>query len=178
MFHYHRYPKQNRGIKDADLMLIRRAFDLADSDVNGYLDREDFKVAYTAVFGCKPSKRDLNETLEKCGQVISQPSSLSHLSSSTEETLVIDFNAFQKITLERLKYSDGDDEIIEAFKLLDARCKGFVDFNDFQHLVHRFMPNFDVLKMKRIFNEGDRDDDGRVSFRDFQLLMKNNLFKS
>lgn len=169
MFNQYRFVREKREMKDGDYKIIKRAFDLADTEKKGYLKKEEFKIAQLVILGCKPSKQEVDELMEKHGKLISE------LNSDVKEQFVIDFGKFQQIMIERLMYSDYDDDIMETFRILDARCKGFIDFEDFKKLVLKFMPNFDLLKMRRIFNEGDRDNDGKISFRDFQILMNNDL---
>ena len=170
---FHQFRQQQREVRDADYKLIKDAFDLADEEKNGYLTKDDFKIAHLAIFGCKPSKHEAQEIVTKYGKLITKR---MHLETVIEEIRVIDFENFLQVMLDRLKYTDMDEDIRETFHILDARCKGFVDFEDFKSLVHKFLPRFDLLKVRRLFNEADHDSDGRVSFRDFQMLMSNNLY--
>ena len=168
---FHQFQRQQREISSADCKIIQNAFDLADLEKKGYLNRDDFKIAHIAIFGCKPSTYEIQEIMTKYGQLISKPG------SEREEIHVLDFEKYRYIMLDRLRATDINDEIRETFHLLDARCKGFVDFEDFKKLVHRFLPHFDLSNIRRIFNETDGDSDGRVSFRDFQMLMNSDLYK-
>ena len=168
---FHPYHKQQRDLHDVDIKIIKRAFDLADNDKNGYLNREQLKIAHIVVFGCKPSKQEVEEIMDKYGRTTSNP-------SFSEDKRIVDFDKYKQKMMEKLRHTDSDDDVMETFQVLDARCKGFIDLEDFKKLVHQFLPNFDDLKIRRIFNESDRDGDGRVSFRDFQLLMSNDLYKT
>ena len=156
-----------RSIQDNDHKLVKVAFEFADTEKNGYLNKSEFKFAYLVVFGCKPSKFDVDDILKNYGKKVS-----CVLTNDEDDYPVIDSETFKKIAIERLQYSDIDDDIRETFQVIDARCKGYIDFTDFKRLVMKFLPTFDSLRVRKIFNEADRDNDGRISFRDFQVLMK------
>ena len=172
---FHTSQLHQREIRHSDFKFVKQAFDFADVEKNGYLSMDDFKVAHIAIFGCKPSKHEMQDIIRKYGKIIDTPSIRGIVN---EHTHVIDFEQYQQVMIDRLKYTDIDDEIRETFHILDARCKGFIDFEDFKNLVHRFLPRFDLLRVRKLFDETDRDSDGRVSYRDFQILMNNDLFKA
>ena len=172
---FHTSQLHQREIRHSDFKFVKQAFDFADVEKNGYLSMDDFKVAHIAIFGCKPSKHEMRDIIRKYGKIIDTPSIRGIVN---EHTHVIDFEQYQQVMIDRLKYTDIDDESRETFHILDARCKGFIDFEDFKNLVHRFLPRFDLLRVRKLFDETDRDSDGRVSYRDFQILMNNDLFKA
>ena len=165
---------RKREIRTEDYNIIKRSFNFADSHNKNYLTRREFKVGFVAVFGHKPSKFDVDEIMMKYGKQKSEYCLEFNACFDEAECdeIIIDFDNFKNCMQERLKLCDIDDDIRETFKIMDAKCKGYIDLTDFKKMVGRFLPTLDQLNTQRIFNEADRDGDGRVSYRDFQLLMK------
>eukprot|EP00112_Aurelia_sp_Birch-Aquarium-sp1_P019785 Seg4962.1 transcript_id=Seg4962.1/GoldUCD/mRNA.D3Y31 product="EF-hand calcium-binding domain-containing protein 11" protein_id=Seg4962.1/GoldUCD/D3Y31 len=161
-------------IRNEDYKIIKQSFNFADAQNKNYLTRREFKVGFVTVFGHKPSKFDVDEIMMKYGKKKLECTFEFDVCSDEIgfDEIIIDFNDFKNCMQERLKLCDIDDEIRETFQIMDAKCKGFIDFTDFKKMVDRFLPSLDQLNMQRMFNEADRDGDGRVSYRDFQLLMK------
>ena len=143
--------------------IIERAFDFADKDSKGYLNKQELKISFLCLFGFKPSKFD--DIFHHYGKSVNEQ-------HSHEPIVAIKKDDFINLIHDRLKFVDEDDEIREIFHCFDMRCKGFIDVNDFKEAVRLKFPSFDDMKILRYFRELDGNSDGRVSYQDFCLMMK------
>ncbi len=157
-----------RELREEDTKLVQKSFEFASQSKRGWLNRDDLKVALVAALGYKPSKYEIDGIMQKHGK--SRAEFSGEFENSDE--IVLDFPTYKVVILEKMKHWDLDEEVRETFQLLDARCKGFIEYSDFEKVVRKFLPNQDAVNIKKMFSEADRDGDGRVSFRDFQLVMQ------
>ena len=162
------FASARRDMRDEDFQLVKYSFEFADNRRRGYLNREDLQIALVVALGYKPSKSELDNILAQSGV---KESELANGFIDSDE-MVLHYSKFEEVLLNKLQYCDVDEEIRETFQLLDAKFKGYIDLSDFERTVKRFLPKLDSLKIRRMFNEADGDGDGRVSFRDFQMVME------
>ncbi|XP_050407388.1 EF-hand calcium-binding domain-containing protein 11 [Patella vulgata] len=155
------YNNINRSINQGELLLLRRTFNECDSNHKGFLTREDLKIAVITLFGYKPTKYEANKILEKYGE---------NIESGDEKAL--GSNKFIEAMTPYMIKRDEDEEIRHTFLAFDAQCKGFLIFEDLQKVVHQVAPNLPCHVIETTFKELDRDGDKRVSYKDFDFMMK------
>jgi calmodulin len=63
-------------------------------------------------------------------------------------------------------------EVIEAFKLFDINGNGFLNYEEFRHILMEFGGDFKEKEVKLIFNFTDTDSDGVISYAEFVHLWK------
>lgn len=145
---------------------IEKVFHFVDEENKGFLDKTELKIAYLCLFGFKISSIEIKEILRKCG---------SEFKNGKHKHYGLNKIDFVTLVTNRFKSIDEDEQIREIFNYFDARCKGFIDFKDFKRAVHMKLKHFDDNKLIRCFRELDRNIDGRVSFADFQLMMRTKI---
>eukprot|EP00794_Sanderia_malayensis_P007375 gene7375-8195_t len=155
-------------LKAENVKLFEDSFNFADEEKHGFLGRKELKIALVAVFGYKPSKYELDNIMEKYGRKAELENA-----EKDDESLFLNLASYKQMLAEKMNTVDYDGEVRETFQMIDSNYKGFIDFQDFKKTVMKVVPNQNPVNMKKIFNEADRDCDGRVSYRDFQLLMQN-----
>ncbi|XP_032830030.1 EF-hand calcium-binding domain-containing protein 11 [Petromyzon marinus] len=135
---------------------LRRTFIECDLDGDGYLSREDFKVAVLSLCGYKPSKTETD-----------------HLMASVKEKNLpgMPFDEFRRAVSTRLASVDFDDETRRIFTAFDTCCRGFLTVEDFRKAFSLVAPHLSGQTILETFRETDRDLDGRVSYRDFETAM-------
>ena len=67
---------------------------------------------------------------------------------------------------------DEDGEIRQTFLAFDTKCRGFIGLEDAKNIFEVVAPFVKQFDLQRLFREVDRDGDGRVSYRDFEYMMK------
>lgn len=136
--------------------LIFQVFFQADNGKKGYLTRKELKLAVVEIFGYKPSKYEVNEMFEK----------EQNISSGLSR------DVFNKLMRSKLLMQDEDGEIRQTFLAFDTKCRGFIGLEDAKNIFEVVAPFVKQFDLQRLFREVDRDGDGRVSYRDFEYMMK------
>lgn len=135
-----------------------KAFQAADDGQKGYLTAEDYKVAVLSLLGYKPSKYEVATVWQAWCQ------------GQQEEGLQRE--AFISLMTQRLRRQDRDDVTRQVFLTFDARCQGFITEDDCARAFRQVAPHMAVQRVPGLFREVDRNGDGRVSYRDFELMMQ------
>ncbi|XP_038071400.1 EF-hand calcium-binding domain-containing protein 11-like [Patiria miniata] len=147
-----------RTATDAEKRRFMMVFRDCDTGSNGYLSREDLKMAVVTLFGYKPSKYEADQMMKGCegSEGITETQFLSLMSS-------------------KLAAQDRDEEIRQIFMTFDTHCRGFVTVDDLHRAFSEVAPRIPRHRVDTLFKEVDRDGDGRVSYRDFEFMMKYSL---
>jgi len=153
------------AVKERDYSkLIKGAFDIADAKRNGYLTRKDYKIAVTALLGYKPSKSETYRLLSEHGE--------DQLLSDGSMIKGMPFETFKSLMLSKMYQRDNDELIRQIFLALDIQCKGFLTIEEVIQGFNEVIPTIPQHQVKQFFKEIDVDEDGRISYKDFELMMK------
>ena len=143
---------------------IEGAFNLADASKKGYLARKEYKIAVTALLGYKPSKLE-------CERVLSEHGSSKVLEDGST-VKIIPFVTFKVLMVPKIYQRDSDELIRQIFLALDIQCRGFLTIEEVIQGFHEVIPTMPQHQIKQFFKEIDLDEDGRISYKDFELMMK------
>ncbi len=153
------------GIGTTSSRDCERAFEAADEGGKGYLTREDYKVAVMSLFGYKPSKYELNS-------VWSAHCACAGDREGAELEAGMNKMVFVQLMAERLKSEDGDQLIRQIFLTFDPQCRGFITLEACRAAFREVAGHVTDGDVEGFFAEVDMNCDGRVSYRDFELMMK------
>ncbi|XP_048455980.1 EF-hand calcium-binding domain-containing protein 11 [Rhincodon typus] len=140
-----------------DLVLENEVFQECDLGQKGYLNREDLKVAVVTAYGYKPSKLEMDMMMAEALE-----NNLPGLS----------IEQFTTLMSRKLAAQDRYDEIRQIFSAFDAHCRGFLTLDDFKRAFANVTPHLPEQTVTEAFREVDRDLDGHVSFKDFEIVMR------
>ena len=161
-----------------------QAFRHADEDGKGFLTPTDYKVAVMELCGYKPSKYEINAVWSKLTpphqptvQSIKDKHDTAVIATCGEtvplyQQVGMDQASFVPMMVERLKQKDKDELIRQVFIAFDVHLRGFITTADCIKAVKEVAPLISEELIERWFNEVDSDSDGRVTFRDFEMMMK------
>ena len=158
-----------RHITEEKLCQIAETFHDADEGKKGYLTNEDLKVAFVSLFGYKPSKNEVEQLMAK--NYTQQTASLTRKS----EHVGMSLEHFTEIAKTKILAADSDDEIRQMFIAFDVMCRGFITLDIAKRVFQQVAPYLDSVTVEKLFREADMDRDGRVSYRDFEFIMKYRL---
>jgi len=144
--------------------VIEGAFNLADTSKKGYLTVKDYKIAVTALLGYKPSKFECDRILIEHGS--------SRVLKDGSTAKVILHETFNALMLPKIYQRDSDEIIRQIFLALDTQCRGFLTIEEVIQGFHEVIPTLPQHQVKQFFKEVDLDEDGRISYKDFELMMK------
>ena len=81
----------------------------------------------------------------------------------------IDFDEFIELMVKH--GSNIDQEIAESFKVFDRNGDGLITEDELQVTMNNLGEPMNEIEVKAMINEADLDGDGKINFREFQLLM-------
>ncbi|KAI0208016.1 EF-hand calcium-binding domain-containing protein 11 [Lamellibrachia satsuma] len=151
-----------RKLTAEDKNVITLTFHDSDLGHKGYLTREDLKTATVALLGYKPSKYEVDEMCRSGG----------FTEKSSEQGMTLD--KFVKVMSLKMAAVDEDDEIRQTFLIFDSQCRGFLNLEDIIKAFSQVAPHMQRHAIESAFKEIDRDGDGRISYKDFEFMMKYN----
>lgn len=137
-----------------------QAFRNATKQGQDQLDPEDYKVAVLELLGYKPSKYEVSRVWATClgeGQVGAE--------------LLMGLEAFVCHMTGRVMQKDQDELIREVFMSLDVYQRGFITEGECLEAFHKVAPQLREEVVKGFFAELDSNGDGKVSYRDFEIMM-------
>eukprot|EP00002_Diphylleia_rotans_P017938 TRINITY_DN3479_c0_g2_i1.p1 TRINITY_DN3479_c0_g2~~TRINITY_DN3479_c0_g2_i1.p1 ORF type:complete len:173 (-),score=45.24 TRINITY_DN3479_c0_g2_i1:234-752(-) len=148
-------PRPMRVVTESERKEIRTAFHAyAKSDK---ISRRHLKLAALCCIGMKPSKVELDFLAPKDENGVSDG---------------VDWSTFEAFMIQKLSLRDDDEIIRQAFLSFDRAQKGFLQFDDIVYGLKEMLKGISDQVVMDVFQELDRDRDGRVSYRDFELIMK------
>lgn len=152
---------RSRKMEDeVDLRLkCDKAFQNAAKIGQNYLTPEDYKVAVLELLGYKPSKYEIS----------------SVWSAHSQGKAGLEREQFVTLMLERLLQKDQDELLREMFVTLDITGRGFVTEQDCRAAFGHIVPHMQSEVIRNMFEELDVDRDGRVSYKDFEIMMKSTI---
>ncbi|GAB1601393.1 EF-hand calcium-binding domain-containing protein 11-like isoform X1 [Argonauta hians] len=161
------YQMIKRTLQQEDINLLRNVFKEFDAGSKGYLTREDVKMCTLSLLGYKPSKYETDRIMQTCRG-----------KSNQEKGLNVD--SFIEAMTPKMATRDENEEIRLTFMAFDYGCHGFLTITDLKKAFREVAPKFPEENIEIIFREVDQDGDGRISFKDFEFMMKydatNDLF--
>ena len=165
--------KPLRQITEEKMHQIAETFHNADEGKKGFLTGEDLKVAFVSLFGYKPSKSEVEELMTKNQTKENQPLRKKFAEdTSNSPPLGLTLDCFIEIAKIKILAEDPDDEIRQTFLAFDTMCQGFITLDIAKKVFLQVAPFLDSVTVEKLFREADTDRDGRVSYRDFEFIMK------
>ena len=129
-----------RGRDEAFLARARRVFDSYDAEGAGWLSRQETKLAWIALLGCKPSRCELADLLapEHAAQ---RGGGEEDEAADGESERRVAWARFSEAAVRRRAGIDGSDEVRQAFKAFDRRCAGFLTLADVKAVFREVAPH-------------------------------------
>ncbi|KAK3093735.1 hypothetical protein FSP39_019473 [Pinctada imbricata] len=155
----HGYNLVPRNLSEDEKKMLSSVFYRVDAGNKGYLDSEDIKVAIAEVMGYKPSKFR--------GIII-----IYRFFHFTYFISGIGLDMYLRAMTEKVSKLDLDEQIRHTFMAMDFQCHGFLTVEDLRRAFSEVAPHIPAHSIDTAFRELDRDGDGRISYKDFDFMMK------
>merc|ERR1712150_408149 len=84
----------------------------------------------------------------------------------------IDFEEFTQMMQKKLKSSQNDEQIEEAFHIFDLDGDGFLDAKEINNIMENLGLNLNDQQIDDMIKEADEDKDGKISYAEFSKMMK------
>jgi calmodulin len=137
---------------------FKEVFDRFDADHDDHLTVQELGTLLTAL-GNSKTEDEIDRMVTDVG-----------CPSQGQDTL-IDFGSFLAIMAQKIKDTDTEEELIEAFKVFDRDGDGFISANELRHSMMNLGERLMDSEVDEMIHEGDIDGDGKINFDEFWKMM-------
>ncbi|KAI9197083.1 uncharacterized protein BJ171DRAFT_241910 [Polychytrium aggregatum] len=168
-------PKE--ALNELQVADINAIYRMLDSQGKGFLSRDETKLAFLGLLGYTPSEFELS-LVEQTIDIDKQ--GYAHLLSLLDPALNNDITEMTRANLVRfmapkLSLGDADGYIRRMFLEFDIKRSGFLDRAGVAAVFRRFLPHLPDGKIQHYFDRMDENGDGKISYREFETVMRRGL---
>lgn len=151
---------EREGVNEEEVVEIKEAFDLFDTDETGTIDPKELKQAMISLgFDAK-------------NQLIYQM--VADMDADGNGT--IDFEEFLKLMTSRLSDKDSAEDLKKVFNLFDDEKTDFINIQNLRRVAKELGENMTDNELQEMIERADTDNDGFVSFDDFYNILTKKSF--
>ncbi|KAH6558451.1 hypothetical protein KP509_1Z063000 [Ceratopteris richardii] len=148
---------------------FKEAFDLFDKKRDGVTHESVFSSF--SLPSCISSK-DLGTVMRSLGQNPTE----AELQDMTREADpsgkgTIDFNTFLPLMARKMKDTDSEEELKEAFKVFDKERNGFISAAELRHVMTNLGEKLTDEEVDEMVREAGIDPEGQVNYNDFVKML-------
>lgn len=134
---------------------IRQTFQLFDKNQDGTIDQEELGDVFRSL-GQHYTEAELHEMMAEI---------------DSDQSGSIEFSEFLQLMRRRMRDTDTEEEMVEAFKVFDRDSDGFISFIELKLVMQQIGEYKDDSQIQEIIAAGDRDNDGKLNFDEFIRMM-------
>mmetsp|Transcript_95710 Transcript_95710/g.257261 ORF Transcript_95710/g.257261 Transcript_95710/m.257261 type:complete len:149 (-) Transcript_95710:181-627(-) len=117
------------------------------------------------------SMRELGTLLNSLGQNPTEEDLTRMMAAVDAEESKIDFSDFLSLMARKLKDTDTEEELIEAFKVFDRDEDGFISAGELRDSMTHLGEGLSHLEVDEMIKEADLDGDGQINYDEFVKMM-------
>eukprot|EP00435_Cladocopium_sp_Y103_P020388 s3188_g5.t1 len=130
-------------------------FKLFDEDKDDRLSLKEFGTLLSSL-GQNPTEQELQEWIGGDGE---------------HDASRIDFHTFLSLMSRKLKETDTEEELIEAFKVFDRDRDGFISGGELRASMTNLGERLNDTEVDEMIREADQDGDGLINYDEFVRMM-------
>mmetsp|Transcript_100691 Transcript_100691/g.282182 ORF Transcript_100691/g.282182 Transcript_100691/m.282182 type:complete len:150 (-) Transcript_100691:112-561(-) len=140
---------------DEQIAEFRETFKIFDEDGDNMLSERELGTLLNAL-GTHPTESDLTHMFREVNR---------------EQEGMIDFPDFLSLMARKMKDSDAEEELIEAFKVFDRDGDGFISANELRDSMTNLGERLSHDEVSDMIKEADQDGDGQINYDEFVKMM-------
>ena len=144
------------SFRDADF--IGKVFQCYKNKDNDYMNSFNLKLAMLFLFGYKPSSSEVGQIMKT--------------TEGTDRYGQINLVEFKRIMIARMQHESHDQDIRNLFQAFDVRCQGYLTLDDILRAFQHVAPNLPETSVRDCFRSALKSNDGKMSYREFETVMK------
>ena len=149
--------RMEQALTGEQMVAFQEAFSLFDKNGDGCISLEEL-AAVTRSLGLDPTNQELNDMMREVDM---------------DGNGTIDFQEFLSLIARKMQDGDGDEELKEAFEVLDKDRNGFISPVELRTVMINLGEKMTDEEVEEMIREADTDGDGQVNYDEFVLMMKN-----
>ncbi|XP_050224568.1 calmodulin-like protein 8 [Mercurialis annua] len=144
-------------LSEEQISEFQEAFCLLDKDGDGRITFDELATAIRSL--------DQNPTDEELQCMISEV--------DVDGNGTIEFGEFLNLMAIKMKESEAEEELKEAFKVFDKDQDGYISPNELRHVMINLGEKLTDEEVEQMIREADLDGDGLVNYEEFVRMMLN-----
>ena len=145
-------------LSEDQLAELKEAFSLFDQDGNGSISVHELATVMR-VLGQNPSEAELQDMLNEI---------------DIDGNGNIEFPEFVAMMARKFKDINVEEELVEAFKVLDYESDGTISLDDLRRALSKYSDKMTTSEINEIMTEAKLDVNGHFNYEDFVKAMMNN----
>ncbi|KAG0464276.1 hypothetical protein HPP92_019916 [Vanilla planifolia] len=134
---------------------FREAFCLFDKDGDGRITVEELATVIGSL-GHNPSQEELQDMIDEV---------------DFNRNGTIEFGEFLSLMARKMKETDAEEELREAFKVFDKDQNGYISANELRNVMMNLGEKLTDEEVDLMIKEADMDGDGQVNYEEFVRMM-------
>lgn len=143
------------SLTDDKIKEFKEAFEMFDRDKDGLINQQELGNILRSL-GHEPSDQDLSDMISEV---------------DSNEDKRVDFAEFMQIMLKRMKQSDIEEELIEAFRIFDKEGKGEISSHEFRHIMLTLGEKLSEEEVDEMIKEADPKGEGVINYKEFAKMI-------
>eukprot|EP00761_Pharyngomonas_kirbyi_P009516 gb/GECH01009532.1/.p1 GENE.gb/GECH01009532.1/~~gb/GECH01009532.1/.p1 ORF type:complete len:150 (+),score=54.30 gb/GECH01009532.1/:1-450(+) len=144
-----------KQLTEEQIAEFKEAFSLFDRDGDGSITIKELGTVMRSL-GQNPTEAELQEMINEV---------------DADGNGSIDFPEFLSLMARKMKDTDSEDEIMEAFKVFDRNGNGFISAAELRHVVTTLGEKLTDEEADEMLKEADVDNDGQINYEEFVKMM-------
>uniref|UniRef100_A0A336KJR2 CSON004991 protein n=1 Tax=Culicoides sonorensis TaxID=179676 RepID=A0A336KJR2_CULSO len=146
---------KEHGLNDEQVSEFKEAFMLFDKDEDGTISVTELGVVMRSL-GQRPTETELRDMVNEWDE---------------NGNGTIEFNEFLQMMSKKLTFSDGEDELKEAFRVFDKNNDGLISSSELRHVMTNLGEKLTQQEADDMLKEADMDGDGMVNYNEFVMIL-------
>merc|ERR1712146_46136 len=134
---------------------FKEAFSLFDKDGDGTITTKELGTVMRPL-GQNPTEAELQDMINEV---------------DADASGTIDFPEFLNLMAKKIKDTDSEEEIKEAFKVFDKDGNGFISAAELRHVMTNLGEKLTDEEVDEMIREADVDGDGQINYEEFVKMM-------
>ncbi|KAI6218200.1 Calmodulin [Aphelenchoides fujianensis] len=143
------------GLTREQVEEFKEAFELFDKDGDGRVTAQELGIVMQSL-GHTPTQQELLDMVNEIDE---------------DGNGTIELVEFARMMNKKVKESDVERELREAFQVFDRDQDGYISASELRFVMRNLGENLSDEECNEMIKEADRDKDGRVDFAEFVSMM-------
>ena len=151
-------PAGEKPLSQEQVSEFKEAFSLFDKDGDGTITTKELGTVMRSL-GQNPTQSELTDMIQEV---------------DADGNGTIDFQEFLIMMHRKMKDTDSEEEIKEAFKVFDKDGNGFISAIELRHVMTNLGEKLTDEEVDEMIREADVDGDGQIDYQEFVTMMMSN----
>ncbi|KAL7076621.1 hypothetical protein ACQ4LE_004127 [Meloidogyne hapla] len=147
---------QIEGLTEDQVAEFKEAFELFDKNGDGRITAAELGIVMQSL-GHSPTDQELQEMVREIDE---------------DGNGSIELDEFVKMMSRKVKESESEKELREAFQVFDKDNDGFISHFELRFVMQNLGEDLTDFEVREMIREADLDGDGKVNFNEFVYMMK------